>query len=44
MEALERYVTEEWAATHLNFIARICRNMPRRLQLVIENDGHKIPY
>ena len=44
MEELERYVTEEWAATDLNFIARICRNMPRRLQAVIANHGHKVPY
>lgn len=44
MEQLERYITEEWAATDLSFIAHICRNMPRRLQLVIDNDGHKIPY
>lgn len=44
MAELERYVTEEWAATDLDFIRHICRNMPRRLQLVIENHGHKIPY
>lgn len=44
MEQLEHLITEEWAATDLNFIARICRNMPHRLQLVIENNGHKIPY
>jgi len=44
MEQLERFVTEEWAATDLNFIARICRNMPHRLQAVIANNGHKIPY
>lgn len=44
MEELERYITEEWAATDLNFIARICRNMPHRLRCVIENGGHKIPY
>jgi transposase len=43
-EQLERFVTEEWAATDLNFIAHICRNMPRRLQLVVSNNGHKIPY
>src|SRR5689334_2519421 len=42
MEELERYVTEAWAATDLNFIARICRNMPHRLRCVIENGGHKI--
>jgi hypothetical protein len=44
MEELERHVTEEWAAIDLNFIARICRNMPQRLQQVIANKGHKISY
>jgi len=44
MDELERFVAEEWAATDLSFIARICRNMPQRLQAVIENNGHKIPY
>ena len=44
MEELEEFIREEWAATDLNFISRICRNMPRRLQLVIENNGHKISY
>ena len=44
MEQLEQFITEEWAATDLNFITRICRNMPHRLQQVISNEGHKIPY
>jgi len=44
MDELERFVTEEWANTDLHFIARICRNMPHRLQLVISNEGHKIAY
>jgi transposase len=44
MKELEQFVTEEWAATDLNFIAHICCNMPHRLQAVIENNGHKIPY
>jgi transposase len=44
MDELERFVAEEWAATDLHFIARICRNMPQRLQAVIANNGHKIPY
>jgi len=44
MEELERYIAEEWAGTDLEFIARICRNMPHRLQLVVSNHGHKIPY
>jgi transposase len=44
MEQLEQFITEEWAATDLNFIARICRNMPHRLQQVISNEGHKIAY
>jgi len=44
MDELERFVTEEWAATDFNFIARICRNMPHRLQGVIANNGHKVQY
>jgi hypothetical protein len=44
MDELERCIAEEWAATDLNFIARICRNMPHRLQAVVANNGHKIPY
>jgi hypothetical protein len=44
MEDLERFITEEWAATDLAFITRICRNMPHRLQAVIANNGHKVPY
>ena len=44
MEELERYVTEEWAATDLNYVKHICRSMPRRLQAVIDNGGHKIAY
>jgi transposase len=44
MNELERFIAEEWAATDLSFIARICRNMPHRLQAVIANKGHKIPY
>lgn len=44
MEQLEQLITEEWAATDLAFIRRICRRMPHRLQAVIANNGHKIPY
>jgi len=44
MEQLETYITEEWSKTELAFIHRICRSMPHRLRLVIENEGHKIPY
>ena len=44
MGELEHAITTEWAATDLHFIARICRNMPHRLQSVIANHGHKIPY
>jgi transposase len=44
IEELERFISEEWAATDLNFIARICRNMPQRLQQVIANNGHKIAH
>jgi transposase len=44
MEELEQFIREEWEATELKFIARICRGMPRRLQLLLENEGHKIAY
>lgn len=44
MEQLEQFISEEWAATDLNFIARICTNMPHRLQQLLANSGHKIPY
>jgi hypothetical protein len=44
MEQLEEFIREEWAATDLTFIARICRSMPDRLQLLLANDGHKISY
>jgi len=35
---------DEWEATDLKFISRICRSMPLRLQLLLENNGHKISY
>lgn len=44
MEEMEQFIREEWEATDLKFIARICRGMPRRLQLLLDNNGHKISY
>jgi transposase len=44
MEELEQCIREEWDATDLKFISRICRSMPRRLQLLLDNNGHKISY
>jgi len=44
LEELELFIREEWAATDLKFISHICRSMPRRLQLVLANKGHKISY
>ena len=44
MAELERYIGIEWEATDLNFCSRVCLSMPRRLQLVRENSGHKIKY
>ena len=44
VEQLEALVKAEWANTDLSFISHICLNMPRRLQLVIANEGHRIPY
>lgn len=44
MEELEHFIATEWNATDLNFCSRACLNMPQRLQLVIANRGHKVPY
>jgi transposase len=44
MEEMEQFIREEHAASDLTFISRICRNMPRRLRLLLANKGHKIPY
>lgn len=44
MEEMEQFIREEWEATDLHFISHICRSMPRRLQLLLENAGHKISY
>lgn len=44
MEEMETVIREEWAELDLKFISRICRSMPRRLQLLLDNNGHKISY
>ncbi len=44
MEELEQFIREEWDATGLTYINKLCRSMPRRLQLLLENEGHKIAY
>jgi transposase len=44
MEELEDWIGKEWAATDLTFISHLCRSMPQRLQLLRENNGHKISY
>jgi transposase len=44
MEELEHFMAVEWQATDLDFCSRTCINMPRRLQFVVANHGHKVPY
>ncbi len=44
MEELEQFIREEWDATGLTYINKLCRSMPRRLQLLLENEGHKIAF
>jgi transposase len=44
MEEMEAVIREEWAELDLKFISRICRSMPQRLQLLLDNNGHKISY
>lgn len=44
LQQLEQIIREEWDDTDLTFISHICRSMPHRLQLVLDNNGHKISY
>lgn len=44
MEELEDWISKEWQATDLNFISHICLSMPKRLQLLLTSNGHKISY
>jgi transposase len=44
MEELEDWIGKEWQATDLNFISHICHSLPHRLQLLLDNQGHKISY
>jgi len=44
MEELENWIGVEWQATDMKFISHICRSMPHRLQLLLDNHGHKISY
>ena len=44
LEEMEQFIREEWAATDLKFISHICRSRPLRLQLLLDNNGHKISY
>jgi transposase len=44
MEELEHWIEVEWNATDLNFISHICKSMPHRLQMLLNNKGHKISY
>ena len=44
MEELEHWISFEWDTTDLEHVARMCNNMTKRLQLVIEYEGHRIPY
>lgn len=44
LEEMEQFIREEWANIDLKFVERICRSLPRRLQFVLENQGHKIQY
>jgi hypothetical protein len=41
---LRRYVQDEWAATDPAYVARVVASMPRRCQMVVQNQGHKIHY
>ena len=44
MEEMEAVHPRGVGRPDLTFISRICRSMPRRLQLLLDNEGHKITY
>jgi transposase len=44
MEELEQWIGIEWQATDLNFVSSICRSMSQRLQLLLDNHGHKVSF
>lgn len=44
MEELEDWISKEWNATDLTYISRLCLSLPQRIQLLLENEGHKISY
>jgi transposase len=44
MEELEDWIADEWQATDLNYIRNLCVSMPKRLNLLLGNHGHKVPY
>jgi len=44
MEELEDWISKEWNATDLNYISHTCLSMPHRIQLLLDNKGHKISY
>jgi transposase len=42
MKELEGWIRYEWEETKLDFCKHACLDLPKRLQLVIANNGHKI--
>ncbi|KAL2018279.1 hypothetical protein VTK56DRAFT_983 [Thermocarpiscus australiensis] len=41
---LKQVIQEAWEAVPPDFLHRLAHSMPRRLQMVIENEGGRIPY
>lgn len=41
---LSHHLREEWAATDPSFLSTVVHSMPRRCQLVVQSEGHKIHY
>jgi transposase len=44
IEELTQVLYDEWYATSTDFLAKLAESMPRRCQLVVENEGHKTKY
>lgn len=44
VEELKEHVITEWELTDTDFLAKLAESMPRRCQLVVENEGHITKY
>ena len=44
LDDLERFIVEEWQNISESFLISFSQSMKRRCELIIENNGERIPY